>query len=111
MNRYLYLNLPKCYNILANIRMTYFALIGDNIKGESIITEHMFFVPMKGHWIEITWLPNPVNNPATRSCYIGHKGVVKDVYPDGSFNLTINGDGATLTVSTAYKFKYINPNK
>lgn len=112
MNRYLYLNYRKIYGILANLRMAFYIFTGQLKKGEKIPQEHMFYIPMEGHWIEITWLPNPVNNPAERSCYIGHKGIVKKVYPDGRFDLTINGDGATLMVTRGYKFKYItNPNK
>lgn len=112
MNRYLYINYRNIYMILSYLRMHFYMLTGQRKKSERIIQEHMFYVPMEDHWIEITWLPNPVNNPAVRSCYIGHKGIAKNVQPDGSFDLNINGSGSTLIVSKGYKFKYItNPNK
>lgn len=98
--------------ILSYLRMHFYMITGQRKKSEQIIQEHMLYVPMEDHWIEITGLPNPVNNPAVRSCYIGHRGIVKKVYPDSSFDLNINGTGSTLIVTGKYKFKYINnPNK
>ena len=64
--------------------------------------------PEKGRWIKLIDLANPINNPSVKSCWIGVKGIVKENYLDGTFDLTINGDGGTLLVlDTKYKFEYL----
>jgi hypothetical protein len=60
--------------------------------------------PEEGDKVEITWLPNPRNNPRSINCYIGSTGVVDKVKKDGAFDLKMES-GATLIVHTNYKFK------
>lgn len=62
--------------------------------------------PKMGSEVELTWLPNPRNNPGVTSCYIGSRGKVEDLKNDGSF--TLNMGGALLIVGKKYKFKYLN---
>ncbi len=62
--------------------------------------------PKEGSKIRITWLPNPINHPFTKSCYIGGEGTVRDLKKDGSFNLEYE-NGGTLIVHAEYRYIYI----
>lgn len=108
MNRFLYINYKNVYKFFAVIRIAYYDLTKHNDKCFAIIAETDLFVPILYKWIEITWLPDIVNDPAKRRCYIGHRGIVTEVYSDGTFELNINGNGTILLVDREYKFDYIN---
>lgn len=56
--------------------------------------------------VEITWLPNPINNSTEKSCYIGSVGTVRKVYEDGSFDLQYDS-GAISIVHDKYRYKII----
>lgn len=60
-------------------------------------------IPNVGDRIVITDLPNPRNNPFTKSCYIGSLGIVDQTFDDGSFNLRYK-NGGILIVGRKYKF-------
>lgn len=105
MNRYLSIHYPMLYQIVANIRMSFYMFTNQMQKAQSIITEEFYFVPAVEHYIKLTWLPNPINNPQSKSCFIGQVGLVTKVYPDGSFDLKIES-GAKLFVHNKYKFEY-----
>jgi hypothetical protein len=58
--------------------------------------------PIKnGDKIQLTWLPNPRNNPNATSCYIGYTGIVTDLSQD---NFSLKGDGSWLIVTGKYKY-------
>jgi hypothetical protein len=63
--------------------------------------------PELGQRVEITWLPNPVNNPREKSCYIGSVGTVRCVYEDGSFDLQYDS-GGWLMVGSEHKYRAID---
>ena len=63
--------------------------------------------PAEGQKVVLTDLPNPINNPHVKSCYIGSEGTVKKVYEDGSFDLSLSS-GATLIVNQCYLFETIS---
>lgn len=67
--------------------------------------KHPMPPPQEGSYIRITWLPNPRNNPEERSCYIGSEGVVRKVFEDGGFDLTMP-TGASLVVTQPH-YRYI----
>lgn len=59
--------------------------------------------PELGDEIELTWLPNPRNNPHVKSCYIGTKGTVEAADRDGIY-LRLE-TGAHLIVDGKFKYK------
>lgn len=62
-------------------------------------------LPNDGDKIKLTWVPNPVNNPREKSCYIGTEGFVFDMDKNtGSFRLRMQS-GATL-INTGHDFDY-----
>lgn len=63
--------------------------------------------PEEDEWIEITYLPNPINNPHEKSCYIGTKGIVKDKGIDGSFMLKMHESGWLIVHGADYEFRYL----
>lgn len=66
--------------------------------------------PKVGDEIEITWLPNPRNNPSTKSCYIGSKGIVEKVYTNKAFDLRLKGESGQgmLLIGKRYQYKKIS---
>jgi hypothetical protein len=109
MNRFLYINFRKTYNILSIFRMQFYLFFGHIDKAKSIIHETFFYTPEIDKWIKITWLPNPFNDKQITNVNIGTIGVVEKVYKDGTFDLRINGDNGILLVGKKYKFIYFSP--
>lgn len=104
MQEYLYFNFKRLYYFLIPIRMFF----SSYKKAKEIQNEHISFRPKQGSWIKLTWLPNPRNHPKTVNCHIGTEGIVETIYPDGTLDLRINGEGGILLVGKKYKFIYLN---
>lgn len=61
-------------------------------------------LPKNGDFIRLVNLPNPINNPKSKSCYIGYSGVVQDMDGDGNFVLF---DGKSVLIHNSSKgFEY-----
>ena len=61
--------------------------------------------PKNGDHIKLTWLPNPINNPDVKSCYIGCSGIVEDMCENGEF--VLNMKSGLLIVSREYDYIHI----
>lgn len=104
MQKYLYFNFKSLYYFLVPIR----AFFSTHKKAREILNEHISFRPEQGSWIKLTWLPNLMNCSNISNCHIGSQGVVETLYPDGTFDLRLNGDGGILLIGKKYKFVYLN---
>lgn len=64
-------------------------------------------IPEEGRRIRITWLPHCINVPSNvPNPYIGMDGYVRELKPDGSFNLQC--DTSWLIVFGKYEFIYLD---
>jgi len=65
-------------------------------------------LPKNGDLIQLVELPNPINNPSIKSCYIGEIGVV-ELLIDGNFALHTGTSEIIVNSQRGLVYKKITP--
>jgi len=93
--------------VIALILFFVFLIIYNIIPDDSDVDSKEYPIPVEGRLIRITWLKHCRNVSSNiPNPYIGMIGYVRNLKPDGSFDLKC--ESCWLIVSTEYKFEYLD---